>query len=136
MTRLFSVPFTCRYEAVYLETGCLPSKFILQGRRLIYYWTILNKPNNELVKRVFLVQSEHSSKDDWYLQIQEDINIKLTENEIKSMKKEAFKKFVKQKLKIKATEFLLNYKAKENRTKTMTKISRNLKFICLIVRKF
>ena len=51
LIRLFSVPFTCSYEAVYLEIGCSPIRFILQGRRLLYYWTLLNKPEDELVKR-------------------------------------------------------------------------------------
>ena len=53
LTRLLSVPSSCSYEAVFLETGCLPIRFILKGRRLIYYWTLLNKPNDELVKKVF-----------------------------------------------------------------------------------
>ena len=45
LTRLFSVPFTCSYEAVFLESGCLPVRFILQGRRLVYYWTLLISDN-------------------------------------------------------------------------------------------
>ena len=32
LQRIFSVPSTCSYEAMYLETGCLPVRFILQGR--------------------------------------------------------------------------------------------------------
>ena len=32
LVRLFSVPHTCSYEALYLETGCLPIRFIIQGR--------------------------------------------------------------------------------------------------------
>ena len=37
LTRLFSVPFSCSYEAVFLETGCLPIRFIIQGRRLFKF---------------------------------------------------------------------------------------------------
>ena len=54
--RIFGVPSTISYEAFYLETGCLPLKYVLQGRRLMYYWTLLNKPNIELVKKVFDIQ--------------------------------------------------------------------------------
>ena len=61
LTKLFAVPFTCSYEAVYLETGCLPIRFILKGRRLMFYWSLLNKPNEELVKRFFTVQQKFSS---------------------------------------------------------------------------
>ena len=53
LTRLFGVPESCSYEAVFLETGALPLRFILQGRRLLYYWTLLNKSDDELVKKVF-----------------------------------------------------------------------------------
>ena len=41
-TRMFNVPITCSYEAYFLETGALPIKYILTGRCLIYYWTLLN----------------------------------------------------------------------------------------------
>ena len=50
-TRMFNVPITCSYEAYFLETGALPIKYILTGRRLIYYWTLLNKPESEIVKK-------------------------------------------------------------------------------------
>ena len=53
LTKIFNSPVSTSYEAVYFETGCLPIRFILQGRRLLYYWTLLNKPNDELVKNVF-----------------------------------------------------------------------------------
>ena len=97
LTRIFSVPSTCSYEAVYLETGCLPIRFILQGRRLLYYWSLLNKDDNELVKKVFSTQKEFSSKNDWTLQVEEDkkeLDINISENSIKIMKKVAFKKLV------------------------------------------
>ena len=72
LTKIFNSPVTTSYEAVYLETGCLPIRFILQGRRLLYYWTILNKSDEELVKKVFDAQKEFSSKNDWILQIEKD----------------------------------------------------------------
>ena len=50
LTKIFSVPTTTSYEAVYLETGILPIRFILQGRRLMYYWSLLHKGKDELVK--------------------------------------------------------------------------------------
>ena len=119
LQRLFGVPSSCSYEAVYLETGLLPVRFILQGRRLMYYWTLLNKSPNELVKNVFDVQKEHSVQDDWIEQIEQDLNsleINLNEEEIKVMKKETFKNGLKKKLREKATNFLMNLKAKHSKT--------------------
>ena len=95
--RIFSVPSSCSYKAVYLETGCLPVRFILQGRRLMYYWSLLNKSNDELVKKVFDIQKQFSDKDDWITEVENDkkeLNIDLSEDRIKVMKKNSFKKLV------------------------------------------
>ena len=70
--RIFSVPSSCSYEAVFLETGCLPVRFILQGRRLMYYWSLLNKSNDELVKKVFDIQKQFSDKNDWITEVEND----------------------------------------------------------------
>ena len=72
LNRIFQVPSSCAYEAVYLETGLLPVRFILQGRRIMYYWTLLNKKDDELVKKVFQIQQKFQTKDDWVLQVQQD----------------------------------------------------------------
>ena len=42
-TQLFSVPVSCSYEAFFYESGALPVRHILIGRRLVYYWTGLNR---------------------------------------------------------------------------------------------
>ena len=122
LVRLFGVPSSCSYEAVYLETGILPVRFILKGRRLMYYWTLLNKSEDELVKKFFDIQKEHSVKDDWIEQIQNDLNsldIDLNEQEIKVMKKEVFKSALKKKLQEKATVFLMNYREKHSKTQNL-----------------
>ena len=63
-TRILNVPSTCSSEALYLETGCLPIRYILKGRRLMYYWTLLHKSEKELVKRFFDWQKQFPSKSD------------------------------------------------------------------------
>ena len=122
LVRLFGVPNSCSYEAVYLETGILPVRFILQGRRLMYYWTLINKSDDELVKKVFEIQKEHHVKDDWILQVKDDLqslDIDLSEDDIKVMNKENFKNCVKKKLKEKATAFLMKYRDKHSKTENL-----------------
>ena len=88
----------------------------------MYYWTLLNKSENELVKKVFDIQKEHSVKEDWIEQIKDDLNsldIEMKEEEIKVMKKETFKNIVKKKLKEKALDFLLTKKAKHSKTENL-----------------
>ena len=60
----------------------------------MYFWCILNKPESELVKQVYLAQKIAPFQNDWVLQIKDDLelcDIDLTESEIANMKKEKFK---------------------------------------------
>ena len=45
-------------EFIYLETGALPIRFIIASRRMMYLQTILKRPDNELIKRIFKAQAE------------------------------------------------------------------------------
>ena len=123
LTRLFSTPSSCSYEAVFLETGCLPIRFIIQGRRLMYYWTLLNKSDDELVKKFFDVQKQFSDSDDWIRQVEDDkksLGIDLSEDAIRLMKKDKFEKMVKEKLYEKAREFLFKIKEGHSKTKNLS----------------
>ena len=86
----------------------------------MYYWTLLHKPNNELVKKVFDAQIQFATKNDWINQIENDLkilNIEKNEKEIKSMKKSSFKKLIKEKLRMVSTNYLFTYKPEEKRSK-------------------
>ena len=118
--RVLGVPSTCSSEAFYLETGVLPIKFILQGRRLMYYRDLLRKSESELVKKFFDTQKKFTSKNDWIIQVQndlKDLNIDKTEEEIIKMTKYSYKKLIKNKLKINATHSLFYDKSEEKRSK-------------------
>ena len=85
----------------------------------MYYWTLLNKPDDELVKKVFEIQKKFKNSDDWIMQIEKDkdeLNIDISEDSIKKMKKGKFKKYLKEKLRKKAVQFLM--KKKEGHSKT------------------
>jgi len=61
----------------------------------MYYWTLLNKPKEELVTKVFDVQKDFFCNNDWIIQIENDkkaLDIDKSENDIKTMKKYSFKK--------------------------------------------
>ena len=122
-SKLFRVPATCSNEAAFLETGCLPIRFILRGRRVMYLWTLLNKNEEELVKKVFNIQKEYPIENDWKIQVDEDLEllgITLSEGSIKAMKKEKFKKLVKEKLEEKAAEYLAGQRDKHSKTQGLT----------------
>ena len=119
MRELFECPQGTPLEAFYMETAAIPLRFILTGRRVMYYWTILQKPKSELVREVFEAQSLFKSEDSWATQVQNDIkncDINLTEEEMKKISQYKMKKLVAQKIRIKTDEYLL--KLKKNHVKT------------------
>ena len=52
MRKLFEAEQGTPIEAFYLETSAWPFRFIILGRRLMYYWCILRKNEKELVRSV------------------------------------------------------------------------------------
>ena len=63
--KVFAVPVSTPIEAFYIELNVLPLRFIIIGRRLLYYWNILHKSDSELVKQVCLTQKLKPVKNDW-----------------------------------------------------------------------
>ena len=82
---LFNTEMGTPIESLFIETSTVPLRFIIQGRRIMYYWTLLNKGKEELVKRVFLAMNEFNEKTDWLTQVKDDLtacSIDLTQEEI------------------------------------------------------
>ena len=109
MARLFNVPHTTPYEAYFIETAAIPLWFLLAGRRLRFYWSLLQKTESELVKQVYLATREFPTKGDWRSNVMDDLRkfeIQKTEDEIQLMSKNTFKKLVKEKIQEQAMNFL------------------------------
>ena len=70
---IFNTPQGTPLEAFFLETSTLPLRFILQGRRLMYLWTILKKPRTELAREVYEAQKLFKTKGSWVEQVAEDL---------------------------------------------------------------
>ena len=101
LRKLFQTVQSCPVIALYCETNVLPLRFVLMGRRLMFLWTILNKPDSEFVRQVYNTQLLFPVHNDWVYQIRSDkelTGIDLSDNEIKLMSKYRFKKLVKEKL--------------------------------------
>ena len=95
---IFSAMVSTPVESYYIETNTTPIRYIIMARSLMYYWTLLNKDDSELAKKVFITQKSLSCNNDWVLQLKNDLEecrITLSEEEIKCMKKDKFKSIVK-----------------------------------------
>ena len=120
---VFKSPFSTPIVAYYLETGAIPLRFILKGRRLMYLWTILQKSDDELVAKVYMAQKLFPVKDDFIYKIKEDmedIGLNLEDEDIKNMKKTKFKNLVNCKIREPAHSYLIQKKENLSKLKNLS----------------
>ena len=95
--QIFKSPCTTPTAAYYLETGATKIQFLLRGLRIMFLWNILQKSDDELVRKVYNAQKLLSVKDDWIHHIEDDLDvlgIPFDEEKIRKTKKFSFKKLV------------------------------------------
>ena len=74
---------------------------------------ILNRPDNDLLKKFFDIQNKYPVKNDWVLTIKEDLEflgLPLNFEKIKTIKKKNFKESVKEKIRKLAFQYLIKLK--------------------------
>ena len=69
---ILDTPSKTPIPALYLELGCIPIKYLIIYKRLMYLHHIVNLEDSHLVKQVFSAQLKNPSKGDWCLQVKED----------------------------------------------------------------
>ena len=122
MRRVFDCPISTPIESYYLETSTLSIRFILIGRRLMYLWTILQKSDKELARQVYKSQKLFPVKNDWFLQVKDDLkkcNIDFSDEEISKMKKEKFKSIVMKSLRQLSEEYLSKQMEKHSKSENL-----------------
>ena len=116
------VPKTTPYEAFYLELGVLPVSAILKGRRANYLHSILRRDKNSMLYTFFITQWLNPTKGDWTIQVKEDLmdlDIPCSFDFIKKKSSQAFKTYVKNKVKTYALKVL---KSKQQKHKKMANV--------------
>ena len=90
---------------LYLESGNIPIRFILKARRLNFLWYILNEDEDSLIHSFFKAQCNKPVRGDWVNTVRkdlEDLDIDMDFQSIKSTSKAVFKTLIKNKIKTKA----------------------------------
>ena len=90
MRKMFKAHSKTALEAFFLEAGVIPLRFIIAKRRLMYLWTILKRPEEEMLKKVFKTQKTVRTPGDWAATIEEDLKaykINLSDEEISETSK-------------------------------------------------
>ena len=112
LRRLLETPVSIGIPGMYLEVGCIPVRFIIMGRRIMFLHYILNCDKNETISKVFWAQKQNPLPNDWSETVQEDIKIlgigQYSIEEISLLKKAKLKIIVKEACKASALKYLLN----------------------------
>ena len=108
LRRILQAPTSTCIESVYLELGVTRLKVIIVARRVNYLHYLANLKENEMLYKVFYAQWKHPVKDDWTIQVQqnlEDFELDMTLDDFKKKSANSFKRMMK----IKSKEYTLNY---------------------------
>ena len=72
--KLLATPMSTPKVALYLETGCIPLRFIIKRKRIMFLHHLLTRREDALIKRVFWAQVEKPIKGYWCLVVREDLD--------------------------------------------------------------
>ena len=103
---------------VLLEFGVQKVRHIIMIRRLMYHHHLVTRPNDELIKKVYLKQKEDSLKGDWFRSLKEDfifIGEEMNDDLIRSIPKDQYRKLIKQKVQKAAFGDYLELKGKSKK---------------------
>ena len=113
LRKLFDTRCSTPTEALYLELGVLPLRYILKGRRLMFLHYILNLDQHEMLSEFFNAQWKNPGRNDWTVTVQQDIvdlQICMGIDEIRECPHSQFKKIVKEKCRSVAFKSLIEQK--------------------------
>ena len=74
LRKLLRTPISTPKAGLYLETGCVPLRYIIKKRRIMYLHHILTRNDDALISRVFWAQVGRPGKGDWCQVVREDLN--------------------------------------------------------------
>ena len=118
LRRFLEVGQGCPKEMLYLELGCMPIRYIIMIRRILFLHYLLNEEKDSLINRVLVAQSETPSKNDFIVEVEKDLEhleIFLSLEDIKRLSKEMLSNFVKKQSKEQALIFLNTQKLKHSK---------------------
>ena len=118
LRKIFEVPSTCPKEMLHLELGCLPIRYVVTTRRLLFLHYILHEEEDSLIHKVLVSQSGTPLKDDWVstaLDDLEDFKISMSFEQIRVMTIWKFQTIVQNAVRTKALEDLTLTKLKHSK---------------------
>ena len=118
LRRILETPSSTPNVSLYLEMGCLPIRYVIKTRRMMFLHYILNQKETSLIHKFFKAQPENPVKGDWCKLVNSDlkeINLRLSLEEIKELSLESFRTEVKKAVQKEAFKWLIDEKNKKSK---------------------
>ena len=81
LLRIFEAPASTPTHMFYLELGCIPIRYIIINRRIMFLQYLLKQDEDSILQNVFMVQKDNPVKGDWIVQVKQDLyEIKVRES--------------------------------------------------------
>jgi hypothetical protein len=109
-------------EFLYLEMGAVPLRWVIAQRRINFLKNIIDRNDNELIKRVFNAQKESPTRGDFVQLVQSDLKklgMTLEDNLITRGSRDALKKEIKIAIQDKAFKELAELKCTKSKLKDL-----------------
>ena len=111
MRNFFQTEKGCSIQIMYLDGGLVPARYLILGNKVNYLHYILNEDSNSLLLKFLQAQIKFPVKNDWNSEVKNiltQLQINLSYEEIRSMKKSTFKTLVRRSVEKKAFSDLIN----------------------------
>ena len=122
LRKIVEAPAKSPIEALYLELGATPIKFLLMMRRIMYLNHMLKQDEESMLYRVLQSQVDNPSKGDWVHLVRQDIQdlkLNLTFDNIARMSKYQLKAILRDAVKKEAYKYLSDIQAGHSKTKNL-----------------
>ena len=111
---------------VYLELGILPIEHVIKKRKMMFLHKILQNDKNNISYKIYEGQKhahQHQKEKNWYSEIQdikEEFQLRYTDEQIKELKKEEWKKKIETTVTAVALRKLLDEKQSKSKLRHIT----------------
>ena len=122
LRKLFNCHSKTAKEFLISESGTIPIRFQISGRRLMYWKHILSIDKSELIYRVYSAQKLSPVQGDWVSLVEKDkeqYDMNLSDDEVRVMSKQKFKTYIKQKSEELTVKYLSKLKQKHSKSRML-----------------
>ena len=114
LRKILSAPSSSPRCSLYLSLGCIPARFLIKAKRVMFLHYLLKRDRSETISQVFWAQVNQPVKGDWCLVVMEDLEAlglgHLSLKDLEIISKYKMKRVVKEATRRTAFDYLMKQK--------------------------